>query len=42
VPSLNFTSGRSLNSQVSGAIGFHDTASPGTFASEGSRLISAS
>ena len=27
MPSLNLTSGRSLNSQVSGAIAFHDTAS---------------
>ena len=29
VPSLNLTSGRSLNSQVSGESGFHDTASTG-------------
>jgi hypothetical protein len=42
VPSLNFTSGLSLNSQISGAIAFHDTASAGTLLSDGSRLISGS
>jgi hypothetical protein len=42
VPSENVTLGRSLNSQTSGAIAFHDSASAGTFFRLGSRWISGS